>query len=196
MVDWSVDILHCNDWQTALVSIYLLEDRHRIPQLAGTKSVFTIHNIEYQGRYNKFVLEDVCGLNPSYFNEHMLAFHDDVNLMQGAIFAADAVTTVSPTYARQLQDPCYAHGLEGVIQTNSWKLEGILQRDRHRSEFPQGKPLHCKALLLRPDDRQGGVQGRPPADGRPHPGPRGAYHRLHLPAGLPQGLRPDLPGLE
>ena len=126
MVDWSVDILHCNDWQTALVSIYLLEDRYRIPQLAGTKSVFTIHNIEYQGRYNKFVLEDVCGLNPSYFNEHMLAFHDDVNLMQGAIFAADAVTTVSPTYARQLQDPCYAHGLEGVIQTNSWKLEGIL----------------------------------------------------------------------
>ena len=125
-LDWAPDIIHCNDWQTALVPVYLLEEKYRVSQLARARSVFTIHNIEYQGRYNKAILGDVCDLNESYFNEHMLAYHDDVNLMQGAIFAADAVTTVSPTYAGELQDPYYAHGLDGVIRANSYKLTGIL----------------------------------------------------------------------
>ena len=125
-LDWYPDIIHCNDWQTALVPVYLLEEKYRVSQLARARSVFTIHNIEYQGRYNKAILGDVCDLNESYFNEHMLAYHDDVNLMQGAIFAADAVTTVSPTYAGELQDPYYAHGLDGVIRANSYKLTGIL----------------------------------------------------------------------
>lgn len=109
-LNWHPDVLHCNDWQTALVPIYLLEERHRIPQLCDTKSVFTIHNIEYQGRYGSQTLKDVFGLNDGYFNEHMLAYHGDVNLMKGAIYAADYVTTVSPTYADELQYSFYAHG--------------------------------------------------------------------------------------
>ena len=119
-------MLHCNDWQTALVPIYLLEERHRIPQLCDTKSVFTIHNIEYQGRYGSQTLKDLFGLNAGYFNEHMLEYHGDVNLMKGAIYAADYVTTVSPTYAEELQYSFYAHGLEGVIADNRHKLRGIL----------------------------------------------------------------------
>ena len=67
-LNWHPDVLHCNDWQTALVPIYLLEERHRIPQLCDTKSVFTIHNIEYQGRYGSQTLKDVFGLNDGYFN--------------------------------------------------------------------------------------------------------------------------------
>ena len=125
-LDWAPDIIHCNDWQTALVPVYLLEEKYRIPQLGGTKSVFTIHNIEYQGRYGDQVLEDVIGLDRSYFNEGMLAYHRDVNLMKGAIMASSFVTTVSPTYAQELRTPFYAHGLDGVINQQSGKLQGIL----------------------------------------------------------------------
>ena len=105
-LDWAPDIIHCNDWQTALVPVYLLEEKYRIPQLGGTKSVFTIHNIEYQGRYGDQVLQDVIGLDKSYLNEGMLAYHRDVNLMKGAIMASNFVTT--------------------VINQQSGKLEGIL----------------------------------------------------------------------
>ena len=73
LIHISPDIIHCNDWQTALVPVYLLEEKYRIPQLGGTKSVFTIHNIEYQGRYGDQVLQDVIGLDKSYLNEGMLA---------------------------------------------------------------------------------------------------------------------------
>ncbi len=125
-MDYSPDVIHCNDWQTALVPVYLLEERYRIPQLASTKTVFTIHNIEYQGRYGESVLGDVIGLNRSYFNEGMLSFYNDVNLMKGAIMASTFVTTVSPTYAKELTTPFYAHGLDGVIRQQSNKVEGIL----------------------------------------------------------------------
>ena len=125
-LDWAPDIIHCNDWQTALVPVYLLEEKYRIPQLGGARTVFTIHNIEYQGRYGDQVLQDVIGLDKSYFNEGMLAYHRDVNLMKGAIMAYNFVTTVSPTYGQERRTPFYAHGLDGVINQQSFKLEGIL----------------------------------------------------------------------
>ena len=125
-LDWAPDIIHCNDWQTALVPVYLLEEKYRIPQLANAKSVFTIHNIEYQGRYGEQVLKDVIGLDSSYFNEGMLAYFGDVNLMKGAIMASNFVTTVSPTYAQELRTPFYAKGLDGVINQQAGKIEGIL----------------------------------------------------------------------
>ncbi len=123
---WIPDVIHCNDWQTALVPIYLLEERKAGRALSATKSVYTIHNIEYQGRFGRNVLEDVFGLDGSYFNEKMLQYYDDVNLMKGAIYASDYVTTVSPNYANELQYAFYAHGLEGVVAENSAKLDGIL----------------------------------------------------------------------
>ncbi len=125
-LNWYPDIIHCNDWQTALIPIYLMEDRYRIPQLGHARSVFTIHNIEYQGRYGREVLEDILGLNSNYFNDNMLEHYGDVNLMKGAIIASDFVTTVSPSYARELLDPFYAHGLDGVISAHQGKLRGIL----------------------------------------------------------------------
>ena len=125
-IDFKQDIIHCNDWQTALVPIYLLEERYRQNTLSRTKSVFTIHNIEYQGRYGRDLLEDLFGLDESYFNENMLKFYDDISLVKGAVNAADYVTTVSPNYANELQFSFYAHGLEGVIAANRGKLRGIL----------------------------------------------------------------------
>jgi len=148
-LDFHVDILHCNDWQTALVPIYLLEERQRIPQLAGAKSVYTIHNIEYQGRYGSQVLVDVFGLNAGYLNERMLAYHGDVNLMKGAIYAADYVTTVSPTYAQELQYAFYAHGLEGVISDNRHKLRGILNGIDTTAYDPQKDPGLIKNFSAR-----------------------------------------------
>ena len=123
---WSPDIIHCNDWQTGLVPVYLLEARHREPLLKHTKSVFTIHNIEYQGRFDRNILGDVLGLDEGYFREDMLSYYGDVNLVKGAIYAADYITTVSPTYAKELQYAFYAHGLEGVIADNYHKFTGIL----------------------------------------------------------------------
>ena len=160
-LNWHPDVIHCNDWQTALVPIYLLEERHRIPQLCDTKSVFTIHNIEYQGRYGSQTLQDLFGLNEGYFNEHMLAYHGDINLMKGAIYAADYITTVSPTYADELQYDFYAHGLAGVIADNQHKLKGILNgidtdlydpwRDKGLTKFYSARQLqgkkNCKAAL-------------------------------------------------
>lgn len=125
-IGWKPDIIHANDWETALVPIYLLEARRMRPNLAKAKSVYTIHNIEYQGRFGRSILEDVFGLDTSYFNENMLSFYGDVNLMKGAIYAADHVTTVSPTYAGELQYSFYAHGLEGVVVDNYSKITGIL----------------------------------------------------------------------
>ncbi len=120
------DVLHANDWQTALIPIYLLEERYRLHTLANTRSVFTIHNIEYQGRYGKDLIEDVFGLDKSYIHSKMLEYYEDINLMKGAIYAADYVTTVSPTYASELQYDFYAHGLAGVISDCAGKIKGIL----------------------------------------------------------------------
>ncbi len=125
-LDWSPDVIHCNDWQTALVPVYLLEERGRMPQLSGTKTVFTIHNIEYQGRYGSHTLGDLFGLSHDYLSDQLMGFHGDINLMKGGIHAADFVTTVSPTYAEEIQYSFYAHGLEDVVRNHRHKLRGIL----------------------------------------------------------------------
>ena len=155
------DVIHCNDWETALVPIYMLEERGKVPELKNAKSVFTIHNIEYQGRYGTELLVDMFGLAPGYNNEHMLAYFGDINLMKGAIYASDYVTTVSPNYAEELQYAFYAHGLEGVIAANRKKLRGILNgidterydpwRDKGLTKFFNDKQLqgkkNCKTAL-------------------------------------------------
>ena len=152
-LDWAPDIIHCNDWQTGLIPIYLLEARHRFACLAETKSVFTIHNIEYQGRYDKVILGDVFGLDQSYFREDMLSYYGDVNLTKGAIYAADYVTTVSPTYAKELQYSFYAHGLEGVISDNYYKISGILNGLDVQQNNPALDPV--LAVPYSPDDLTG-----------------------------------------
>lgn len=152
-LDWAPDIIHCNDWQTGLIPIYLLEARHRFACLAETKSVFTIHNIEYQGRYDKVILGDVFGLDQSYFREDMLSYYGDVNLTKGAIYSADYVTTVSPTYAKELQYSFYAHGLEGVISDNYYKISGILNGLDVQQNNPALDPV--LAVPYSPDDLTG-----------------------------------------
>lgn len=119
-LDFIPDILHCHDWQTALLPIYL-RHKHSFPD---TKVVFTIHNIEYQGIYDLGIMGDVLDLPQEAEND--VTFNNCVNLMKGAILCAHAVSTVSPSYAKELCDPYYAHGLAGIISEHSYKLCGIL----------------------------------------------------------------------
>ena len=127
-LDAKPEVLHCNDWQTALVPMYLCQFKQNDPYYADMRTVFTIHNIEYQGRYHKNLLWDIFDLPLSFFNGGTVEFNGGMNLMKGAIECADAVTTVSPTYAKELQYPFFAHGLDGVIKSSAHKLTGILNR--------------------------------------------------------------------
>lgn len=123
-LNWKPDILHCQDWQTALVPIYYKLFYMYREGYSGIRTIFTIHNIEYQGKYSKSIIEDVFGI-PEH--EYMSIEHRGcINLMKGAIDYCDAVSTVSPTYAQEIMDPFYAHGMENVLLKNSFKLRGIL----------------------------------------------------------------------
>jgi len=116
------DVIHCNDWQTgALPAFYRAFYRERLP---GVKTVFTIHNIEYQGLAHPYFLGDVLGLGAEY--EGLLSFDGQINLLKGAIVLADRVNTVSKTYADQLRDPYFAHGMDGIISDYSHKFSGIV----------------------------------------------------------------------
>ena len=118
------DILHCHDWLTALVPVYLLEEKYRIPQLGGAKTVFTIHNIEYQGKYSLDILEDLFGISNRF--RYLVEYDRCINLMKGAIECCERFSTVSPTYAGEIKDPYYSHGLDPIIRRNEFKLCGIL----------------------------------------------------------------------
>ena len=128
-MDFVPDILHCNDWESALCVIYLKDDQALRPNYRNVKSVFTIHNIAYQGQYGRNELHETFGLDAGWY-EGGLAYEfegrSDVNLMKGAMLMADAVSTVSPTYARELHTKTFGKGLEGVVDLVESKMYGIL----------------------------------------------------------------------
>ncbi len=120
-LDFIPDVIQCNDWQTALVPTFLAAQYH--PLFPGTKCMFTIHNVEYQGWAQPAFFDDVLALPYEY--RACLDLNGAVNVMKGAIETAHLVTTVSESYARELMDPYYAHGLENVLGAAGWKLTGI-----------------------------------------------------------------------
>lgn len=123
-LDFMPDILHCNDWQTALVPIYYKLFYMYRKGFDGIKTIFTIHNIEYQGWFNRSMLGDVFGIPDNEFGS--IEHFGEINLMKGAIDYSDAVSTVSPTYAKEIMTQEYAHGLDGDLVRNKGKLRGIL----------------------------------------------------------------------
>ena len=123
-IDFKPDVIHANDWQTALVPVYYRLFYANNEWYSGIKTLFTIHNIQYQGQYGKEILEDVFGIPNS--ESSLLEFNRDVNLMKGAIECANWVSTVSPTYAQEILDPWFAHKLDPILRERSWKLSGIL----------------------------------------------------------------------
>lgn len=122
-------ILHCNDWETALSVIYLKNDQVTKPELRNIRTVFTIHNIAYQGQFSAWELQTTFALPEGWYDGGLGFEYEgrhDVNLMKGAMMMADAVSTVSPTYARELHHHRYGMGLEGVAHLVDNKLQGIL----------------------------------------------------------------------
>ncbi len=123
-VDFFPDVLHAHDWQAALSVVYLNCLYRSRPGYEGIRTVFTIHNIEYQGQYDFAILGDVFALGHS---EHgLMDYNGCINLMKGAIECADRVSTVSPRYAEEIRTPAYAHGLDTCLRQNAHKLSGIL----------------------------------------------------------------------
>ena len=144
-LEFMPEVIHCNDWQTALVPIYLKDECVRWPEIRGIKTVFTVHNIEYQGRYGKETLEDLFGLAPGWFADGTIAMDGDVNLLKGALMTCDAITAVSPTYAQELRYSFFAHGMESVIQRNAGKVYGVLNGiDMDRYDPSKGEGLTAK----------------------------------------------------
>lgn len=120
------EVVHCNDWQSALVPIYLKDDGVREDRFRSIKTVVTIHNVEYQGRYNPYVLGELFGLDAGWVKDGTMLMDGDVNLLKGAVLCADAVNAVSPTYANELKQPYFAHRMEGIMRQCSDKLSGVL----------------------------------------------------------------------
>lgn len=123
-IDYKPDVIHSNDWQTALVPIYYNMFYAQNDWLCGIKNVFTIHNIKCQGKYGMELIEEVLGIPTDM--KYIVEYDGCINLVKGAIETADKITTVSPTYAQELRDPWYAYGLESIICERSWKIQGIL----------------------------------------------------------------------
>lgn len=158
-IDYELDVIHCNDWQTALIPVYLNVFYREVPKLSRTHTVFTIHNIQYQGQFGLDVAGDVCGLPDWAIGK--VEFHGDLNMMKGALEECERISTVSPTYAKEILDPYFGHGLDEILRQKEWKLCGILNgidtvgynpsRDHalaanFSARKPEGKAL-CKAAL-------------------------------------------------
>lgn len=118
------DILHCNDWHTALVPVYYKLFYREKQGYGNIRTLFTIHNIEYQGKYSQSIMEDVLGIPFSLAQS--VSYDNCVNLMYAAMEYSDRVSTVSPTYAVELEDPFYACGLDGVVKSIKYKFSGII----------------------------------------------------------------------
>lgn len=123
-VDFFPDVLHAHDWQSALSIVYLNLLYRQKPGYEGIRTVFTIHNIEYQGLYDIKILGDVFALPQEAYP--IMEYHGCLNLMKAAIECADIVSTVSPHYAEEIRTPDYAHGLSGLLSDYGYKLRGIL----------------------------------------------------------------------
>jgi starch synthase len=134
--NYKTDILHCNDWHTALAPVFLREMYNGEELYRNIKTVFTIHNLKFQGQYSRTMVGDVLGLHNTPADGQMNV-NDSVNFLQGAVIYSDAVTTVSPTYAEEICTVQYGEGLEGLFNSRKYKLSGIINgidRDSYNPE--------------------------------------------------------------
>jgi glycogen/starch synthases, ADP-glucose type len=118
------DVIHSNDWHTALVPVFLDIFYRGVEPFANTKTVFTIHNIEFQGKYDRFLMGDILGIPAG--RESIVECDDVVNYMKGGIECANVVTTVSRTYAEELRDPYFAYGLNSILNERNYKIRGVI----------------------------------------------------------------------
>ena len=140
MDDFEPDIIHCNDWHTGMIPVFLRDVYYNTPEFAKAHAVFTIHNLKYQGIYSPAILEELLGLNMGYFNDEKLKFGDGVSFMKAGIVFADRITTVSESYAQEIQDPLAGEGLDGLLREKSFKLCGITNGIDYEKNDPATNP--------------------------------------------------------
>lgn len=145
------DVIHMNDWQSALVSVFLDSFYRENPKFYSIKTLLTIHNVQYQGEFDSDIINDILGL-PERFRP-VVEYKNNVNYLKGGIESADRVNTVSPTYAKELLDPWYSYGLDGLLRERSAKLSGILNGIDTSLYDPSADPYITSAYS--PRDKSG-----------------------------------------
>ena len=125
-IDFQPDVLHCHDWHAAMAIVMMGAHHRQDPFYANIRTMFTVHNLKYQGVFAPEVLGELLSLGPEYFTAETLEFHGAVNYMKGGLVFADAVTTVSPSYAMEIQSPWFGEQLDGILRKRQNELHGIL----------------------------------------------------------------------
>ena len=126
VVDFRPDVVHCHDWQTGLIPVYMKERFRGGEFFSSMKSVISIHNLKFQGKWDIKTVRNITGLSDYFFAADKLEAYKDANLLKGGIVYADAVTTVSDTYAEEIKTPFYGEGLDGLLRARSGDLRGIV----------------------------------------------------------------------
>ena len=144
VIDFRPDIIHCHDWQTGLVPVYLHDSFQAGEFFRGIKTVMTIHNLKFQGVWDVKTVKDITGLSDYYFTPDKLEAYKDANYLKGGIVFADAVTTVSNTYAEEIKTPFYGERLEGLMCARSNSLRGIVNGIDYEEYNPQTDPFIAK----------------------------------------------------
>ncbi len=126
LIDFRPDVIHCHDWQTGLVPVYLRERFQGSEFFRGIKSVMTIHNLKFQGKWDVKTVKSITGLPDYFFTPDKLEAYKDANLLKGGIVYADAITTVSDTYAEEIKTPFYGEGMDGLLRAREKDLRGIV----------------------------------------------------------------------
>ena len=142
------DVIHCNDWQTGLIPVYLHDSFEQGDFYRGIKSVMTIHNLKFQGIWDKKAVQDIAGLDAYYFTPDKLEAYGDANYLKGGIVYADYVTTVSDTYAEEIKTPFYGEGLDGLMRARSNNLWGIVNGIDYEEYDPETDPFIAKNFSL------------------------------------------------
>ncbi|WP_404329645.1 glycogen synthase GlgA [Mesobacillus maritimus] len=125
-IDFYPDVIHCHDWHTGMVPFLLNEQYREIEGYESIRTVFTIHNLQFQGIFPKGILGELFGLDDRYYHPDLLEFHGNVSFMKAALISADKITTVSPTYMNEIQTAYFGEKLDGVLRNRSTDLLGIL----------------------------------------------------------------------
>lgn len=143
------DLIHCNDWQTGLIPVYLHDSFEQGEFYRGIKSVMTIHNLKFQGVWDKKTVMDITGLDAYYFTPDKLEAYGDANYLKGGIVYADYVTTVSDTYAEEIKTPFYGEGLDGLMRARSNHLWGIVNGIDYEEYDPETDPFIVQNFNLK-----------------------------------------------
>ncbi|MBE7092228.1 MAG: glycogen synthase GlgA [Clostridiales bacterium] len=141
IIDFKPDIIHCHDWQASMIPVYLFDEFKNTEFYKNTKTIFTIHNLKFQGIYSKEIIEDVLGVSNSYFDNGTLQQHGNANLLKGALCLSDKITTVSASYAQEIKTDFYGEGLNDYIVKRQNDLIGIVNGIDYKTFDPKCDPL-------------------------------------------------------